>query len=207
MRGKAIEYYNRHKCFDFFDCSCLYVADPGLTATVRGTWFQGDKSFFAIEHVVNDIRKIGAEFDFSENKIILYGSSQGGFAALASGAFLTSARVFAECRKNDITKFNLREDVHSALESRYGSATIQNIPENLRYRLSLESIFSHRSYSPKATVIVKETDKHCIDIHLKPLQVATGDRLSINVLHGKHGLGGHSGADKELVVDLIKYMR
>lgn len=205
-----VEYYNRLSWSDSFPHSCLFVADPGLSAknpTVRGTWFQGGKDFFSAEKVAQDIREISAEFGFSEARTVLYGSSQGGFAALSIGAYLTGAVVLAECPQSNVRLFNMKEDTNRAAKVCYGVDNIADVPANFEPRLNVLDLYKTKQFIPRGRILVKDSDEHAVDVHIRPLQqIDTRNRIVVNVFEGELGLGGHAPLPREIIVDAINSM-
>lgn len=209
LRGassKEVEYYNRLTWSPFFGASCLYVADPCLAASrpeLRGSWFQGGKEFFAVEKVAQDIRAISGEFGFSEGHTVLYGSSQGGFTALALGAYLTGANILAECPQSDVRLFNLKEDTNRAAKFCYGANTIDEVSSDFDTRLNLTALYRSREFVPKSRILVKKSDTHAVDLHVRPLESATNGRTDVHIFDGALGEGGHSALPKEVIIDEI----
>lgn len=205
IASKMIESYHRLTWSPLFQSSCLFVADPGLSLheSVRGTWFQGGKDFFSIDRVAHDIRAISDEFGFSEKQTILYGSSQGGYVALALGAYLPGAKILAECPQTDIRLFDLKNDTNRAAKYCYGVDAIEDVPEEYEHRLNIAALYKKVGFTPKSRILVKETDTHCIDIHARPLEEATAGRAHVHIFDGPIGEGGHSALPKETVFDEI----
>lgn len=209
LRGptsKAVEYYNRLTWSPYFRASCLFVADPCLSASrpeLRGSWFQGSKDFFAIEKVAGDIRAISEEFGFSEAKTILYGSSQGGFASLGTGAYLTAATILSECPQSDVRLFNMKSDTNRAAKFCYGVEDIADVPPVYESRLNLIALFKSKEFTPRGKILVKVSDTHAIDLHIAPLQRASCGRIGVRVFEGADGEGGHTALPKEIIIDEI----
>ncbi|NUB11297.1 hypothetical protein GAY28_00435 [Azospirillum brasilense] len=205
--NKTPDIYNRLTWADNFSCSCLFVSDPGITETVRGSWFQGTQEFFAIESLADDLRTIAGQFGFDLKKTILYGSSQGGFVSLACASYLSEAIVLAECPQSDIRLFVQKEDTARAAMSCYGVKSFEETPEEFTYRLSLPDLFEKRGYIPRAKVIVKETDTHCTDVQLPKLIEYSQGRIVVDILTGPEGEGGHTGVSREIITDALNDMR
>ncbi|MGR0185139.1 hypothetical protein [Azospirillum aestuarii] len=206
-KNKIPDIYNRLSWADSFSCSCLFVSDPGITESVRGSWFQGTQEFFAIEALADDLRAIAGQFNFDLKKTILYGSSQGGFVSLACASYLSEVLVLAECPQSDIRLFVQKEDTARAAMSCYGVKSFEETPEEFAYRLSLPEIFKKRGYIPRAKVIVKETDIHCTNVQLPKLIEYSQGRIEVNVLTGSEGEGGHTGISREIITDTLNRMR
>ncbi|WP_285051544.1 hypothetical protein [Paracoccus sp. SSJ] len=151
-----------------------------------------------------DIRTISAEFGFSPGRTVLYGSSQGGFAALAVGSYLTASTVVAEAPQTDVRRSQMIDDTSRAAHFCYGVPTINDVPQAYDYRLKLHTLFAKRGYIPKGRILVKETDRWHIDEHIVPFkELDIDNRLSVRIFTGEDGKGGHSALRREVIVDII----
>ncbi|MDK8874841.1 hypothetical protein QPR87_19740 [Paracoccus sp. SSJ] len=153
--------------------------------------------------MANDIRAMSSDFNFSEARTVLYGSSQGGFAALALGTYLTAAKVLAECPQSDVRLFNLKTDTSRAAKFCYGVDSISAVPKTFDNRLSLMALYKSIGFAPRNRILVKQTDTHAVDFHVKPLKDAFSNRTDVHVFDGALGEGGHSALPKEIIVDEI----
>lgn len=203
-RGRTdIEHYNRLTWAELVNASCLFVADPGLTSEVRGTWFQGNSKVYSVEAVSRHVTTILQRFGIDQRDCTLYGSSQGGFAAMASGAFMPSARIVAEAPQTDVARFGGVDDVNSAARACYGVSTMAEVPKQFNVRLRLADLYKARGYTPRSTVLIKRSDLHHVDAHLHPLLEEIGDRRISVEMFDDLGEAGHTPLPKEIVIDRL----
>jgi hypothetical protein len=200
------DYFNRVKWASELDCSCLYVADPGLQlrANVRGTWYQGTTDFYASERVAHDVRNIAREFDFDLAKSVLTGSSQGGFGALAVGAYLPGTRVMAEMPQTNVLLYEAKAEVARMARVCYFAATPEQIPQEFRDRYDLATLFAARGHVPPGLIVVKDSDPHHLDVHARPLiEQAKSPALRLEVATGDLGGAGHTPLPQGFVLERI----
>lgn len=200
-----VDYFDRISWAAELGCSCLFVADPGLglDPELRGSWFQGGPAFYGIERLALDLRRIGAEFGFPEDRMLFYGSSQGGFAALALGAMLPGARVLAEAPQTDVRRYRARIEVNRMARACYGVQTAAAIPATLAWRLDLAALFA-RHPPARSHILVKDSDLHHLEDHIHPL-LAGGNwpAITLEILTGDPGGAGHTALPAGLVLPYL----
>jgi hypothetical protein len=203
------DYFNRIRWAADLDCSCLYVADPGLQLrpTVRGTWFQGTPEYFSAERIAEDITRISAEFGFKERETLMAGSSQGGFGALAVAAFMPKTRVVVEMPQTNVLAYESQVEVHRMARVCYFAKNATLIPPRYKERYDLATLFAARKHVPRGLVLVKDSDTHHLVEHAEPmLKAVANDRLSLEVITGDPGGPGHTPLPKEMVIERIADM-
>ncbi|MGE0698069.1 MAG: hypothetical protein AB7O57_03160 [Hyphomicrobiaceae bacterium] len=198
-----VMFYNRLTWESDFDCSCLYLADPALqfSSEVRGGWFQGRPEYFTVERMALDLSDIIKEFRFDPAKTLLYGSSQGGYGALAVGAHMGPVKVLAECPQTRLRYFNLVADINRMAKYCYDSKDGASIPEKYEVRVDLARLYAARKPTSIARIIVKDSDTHCIKVHTDPFMSAVGASANVTCRHipGDLGGAGHSPLPQEFV--------
>lgn len=201
----AVEFYNRLTWAHHVNASCLFVADPGLKSgsDVRGTWFQGNADVFAAESISRQILLILKRFGLSEENCVLYGSSQGGFASMAVGAFMPAATVLAECPQTDVARYVSVADVNRAAKACYGVETMDDAPEKFSSRIRLADLYKACGHIPRSTILLKRSDAHHIHDHLNPFLDEVGDeRVAVEMFEDFES-AGHTPLPKDLVVDRL----
>lgn len=200
-------FYNRITWVDDFEHSCLFVSDPTMLfdSSLRGGYYQGTDKWFGVEYCAEIISKIATMLNITENNVLLYGSSQGGFAALAIHAFLTRTKVLAESPQNDLSVLtSAKLDRINMLKSVYGTDSFDDLNNELRFRTCIVKLYSE--YTPSfrnINLIVKETDLIHINDHINPL-IKAYPEISFDIITGEMGLGGHSAINKAVIKDKVK---
>lgn len=205
--NKLTVFYNRITWVDSFEYSCLFISDPTMLfdSTLRGGYYQGTLDWFGVEYCAEIISKIATSLNIVEKNILLYGSSQGGFAALATHAYLTRTKVLAESPQNDLSILTSAvTDRLNMLKSVYGVESLNNLDDNFKARISIVELYNSRLNLVKnINLIVKQTDLIHLNDHIAPLTKAYPE-ISLDIIGGEMGLGGHSAIDKEIIKKKIK---
>lgn len=204
-----VVYYNRITWVDHLQCNCLFIADPTLLidSTLGGGYYQGSMDWFGVEYCADIILKVAVSLNITENDILLYGSSQGGFAALAIHAFMRKAIVLAESPQNDlsvITRPNSIVHRMNMLKSVYKKTSFDELNSEYKARVCISKLYE--SYTPLPTninIIVKETDTVHIDDHIKPL-TSIYPEIDVEIIKGSMGLGGHSAINRDIIISKAK---
>ena len=198
--------YNRITWVDLFLYNCLFIADPTMLyhPELRGGYYQGSKNWYGIEYCVDVILKIAAMLNIIEKNILLYGSSQGGFAALAAHAFMNKANVLAESPQSDLSVLtSAKADRLKMLKNVYHTDTFESLNSEFRARTNILKLYD--IYPPvlkNINVIVKETDLIHLSDHIYPLLLVYS-QLQLEVIKGEMGLGGHSAVDRSIIKNKV----
>jgi hypothetical protein len=207
--NQTLEYYDRINYSKDITVSALYVCDPGLQLrlTLRSSWYQGIPEFFAAERIAHDLRQIAAEFRFDEAKTVLTGWSEGGFGALAVASYLPKARVLVEAPQANLLSHEAKAEVVNMARVCYAADTAEAIPAKFRERLDLATLFKARKHVPPGRILVRDTDKHHLDVHAKPLIAAfPSSSLKLETLKIAAGTPGHVPMPPEAVVQRLHEM-
>lgn len=201
-KSKATQFYNMIAWRDALKASCLFVSDPGLTETIRGSWFQGTRQFFALDYLAEDIRQISKEFAFQESQTVLYGFSLGGFVALGLGAYLRQAKILAEGPQIDLRLINPRTIPirNAAAQACYDVPDMKSVPREFQHRLSLPELYAQLGYIPHGKIWANETDTHCVDVQLPALGALVKTHFDVTIYGGEIGKSGHAAAPKDLTI-------
>ncbi|TNH16622.1 hypothetical protein [Halomonas sp. BL6] len=101
-------YFPRGKWSNSLENLCvIYIADPydepPYSENFNGSWFiSPDLGISALPFVSMHIKKI---LKNHHGKVLVYGSSMGGFSALYLGAMLSSDGIYAECPQIDLRDY------------------------------------------------------------------------------------------------------
>jgi pimeloyl-ACP methyl ester carboxylesterase len=197
------------------DVSRLYAGDPRDTAGVddphfRGSWFQGLHGKDGFERTAEHIQAICADQKLDLRQTILYGSSMGGFAALAVGALLPGTRVLAEAPQVFLDRLGppLLEPALAMLRASYGVERFEDIPPDLAWRLHLPEILA-RTRLPRGLILCRESDLHHSRLHAQALHAAVPalkGRLRLKHYDDADGLRGHTALPRDVVCARLQRM-
>lgn len=172
----------------FFPGSVLCIADPtlGLHDDLALGWLLGDSQNCATEELACFITELAKSKGIPNSKIVIYGSSAGGFAALALASFIdgsiavainaqTDALLYSNTRQVDLTSkvcFSMPKD-----EAR----------QEFKDRLDMTVRWSKVS-SSRAIILQNILDDHHYDVHFKPFWQSLGGEPEVEGLSasGRH---------------------
>lgn len=201
-----LRFVNRLAWMDDYSCSCLFVTDPGLSnkPEIRGSWFQGSECSFAAERVAADISEIAKNYGCGVNKTILYGSSQGGFAAMAVAVFLPEVIVVAECPQIDVRQFTpLKNDVDQMAKHCYNVNDARNIDKKFTHRLDLSELYALHGAAPRGNIVLRASDKHHITVQLAHFRRRHPATLPEIIIDDSDNPQGHTAIDRKLIKEII----
>lgn len=178
-------YFNRWKWSNIFHSNIVAISDYTLTKdnSLQIGWYinNGEKNIF--QKIANIIKKIANELGYTEDTIVLYGSSAGGFAALKLSEYLPKAKCIAINPQTNIKKYyrSYYEKLISLIKEQHFSNEI--ISSNL-----------------KNAIIVQNTqDFFHYEKHFKPYTIENPD-ISYHLYSHPNG---HSAEPKEIIPLII----
>lgn len=147
----------------------LCIADPTLElhSKLRLGWFLGNKSNNAIEDLAKLVERFAAEKDIPNHKIVVYGSSAGGFAALALASYIKGSVAVAINAQTDILNYQIRREVALIRETCFDGMSEQEIRSEFADRVDMSSRWKDVD-SSKVLFVQNELDTHHYVKHFKP---------------------------------------
>lgn len=206
--SKAKVLYNRLTWVDQIPYSILFISDPTILndPTLRGGYYQGSKEWFGVKYCADVILKITKMLNIQDKDVLLYGSSQGGFASLAAHIYIRKAKILAESPQNDLsimTSSHSKADRMNMLRSVYQVSSFDQLSHDLMARNSIVKLYeTNAPLTANLNIIVKETDYIHINDHIKPL-ISNYPQISFEVVEGEMGSGGHTAIDKSIITSRI----
>lgn len=93
----------------------LSISDPALyTGKMHANWFlSNERNNDYITEISDFIEEISYKVNINKNKIILYGSSMGGFGALMIASKLKESFTIVEVPQIDLTKYSIKNAIKS----------------------------------------------------------------------------------------------
>lgn len=148
-----LPYFNRWSWAPQIPGSCLFVSDPTLyldAEKLRLGWYVGSDKHDWMNSTIQLVRKVAQLLGVDDSKIIFYGSSGGGFAALKAVGLLNNGVAIAINPQTDILKYN-KEPVNEFLSKSFHKVASE-IPDNIKRERF--SVFSGLARSKKAKFIL-----------------------------------------------------
>jgi len=93
--------------------SSMVIMDPTIYKLMQKNqdntyigWYQGDKERFVLENIVDIVKDFAQKLDVSNDDILFYGSSAGGFASLMSAAMIPNSKACVVNPQVDILEYH-----------------------------------------------------------------------------------------------------
>lgn len=195
QRSKAPDgvVFQRSSWLEDFESSVVQFADPTLVRHERLQigWGQYDESEMASDTYLKILELLRTTFGLATSVATLhYGSSAGGFQALALGAIDRGSSVLANNPQLDWARYNPMF-VKSLLRDVFGGKTVEQIKESQPWRVSLVEFFRHVNNVPDAEIMFNLASSGDLDDQLIPFlndssqlpEIGRTPRLKISVYH------------------------
>ncbi|MGE0310859.1 MAG: hypothetical protein AB7P21_04460 [Lautropia sp.] len=205
VRGKRIvpSFHRWSWAPQFSDADVLCVSDPTLRLDeeILGGWFQGTADDWVMPRVLRHIRHltIGGEY----REVVFCGSSLGGFAALQAGVLAPSVgftseecRVVSENPQVSLPRYMWGAHMAKLARVSYGVDSLDLVEPRHLGRLDVALLSEQCGHVPIGVVVVKESDAHHHQVHVKYLQQAlaerAAERLRVDVIPASLDASGHT---------------
>lgn len=127
----------------------------------------------ASEELSGFLRRFAESLGIPEDKIVIWGSSGGGFSALALASRLEKATAVAINAQTDIFEYEIARKIETVRTSCFGSRTIQQIREHFGSRVNMAQAWSNNR-SSRAILIQNTLDTHHYACHFTPFWETLG---------------------------------
>jgi acyl carrier protein len=153
--------------------SVLCINDPTLrlNPTLRLGWYLGDKDRDGVQGLLRIARNVAARLAIPAGRIIFYGSSGGGFAAIAAASRMRDGRAVAINPQLDITLYSATSVVRKAAAVFDKDADPPTLRRRYPLRWSARMAFRAARQVGKGTrlvIVQNEQDTHHYEEHYKP---------------------------------------
>lgn len=194
-----------------FPGSVLCIADPTLEANKNLSlgWLIGNKTNDATKELAYFIKKFAKQEKIPEERIVFYGSSAGGFAALALAAHVEGSVAVSINSQTEILMYENTHQVSLIKEICFETKSTEEISLKFRDRISMSNRWKSVKKS-KAFIVQNETDTHHYNEHFMPFIQSLGGIPQPGISYiGKHTAwlyqspGGHISETKEMAKNII----
>ncbi len=212
-QSSFLPYFNRWTWADKFPGSMLCVSDPTFNIApdkLRLSWYIGTEKHDWMNSLSCLVESVSKKLGIDTSKIIIYGSSGGGFASIRLASELSDATAIAINPQIDIRKYH-NKAVKNFIDLAFPSLSSSSLEQD-----SLDSRFSvfpglFRARKAKCIILQNVQDKFHYDIHYKSFcdvfQVSYNGEESLNKLiitKTYDTPDGHGPEPKEIVPWLIE---
>ncbi|MGH7183774.1 MAG: hypothetical protein ACREJN_17610 [Nitrospiraceae bacterium] len=153
----------------------LCVADPTLDLhdEVKLGWYLGTDEQDASEELSQFIRRFAKALGIPEDKIVIWGSSGGGFAALAVTSHIEKATAVAINAQTDIFAYEIARYVETVRGYCFRNQPAQHIQEHFGTRVNMAQAW-RRNRTSRVILIQNKLDTHHYACHFRPYWEALG---------------------------------
>ena len=198
-----------------FPGSVMCIADPTIEYDNRITlgWYLGDNGSFVADELTILIEAAARLRGVPNNKIVIWGSSGGGFAALVLASKIADATAVAINPQTNVELYEYRkkfEIIRDIFYSKYSDTELKHIASS---RFNTSSIWMNKKNNSRFFLIQNKMDLHHYEIHCKPFFRSLG----VTESDGISSLGdnfswiytddkGHIPETKDMVQLILKYI-
>ncbi|MDO6799745.1 hypothetical protein [Shimia thalassica] len=184
-----------------FPGHCLYISDPTLHLNdeMGLAWYAGTESYDPMVVIADRLKAIAGQIGLSTDRIVSYGSSGGGFAAIRLQSFLSDILAISINPQTCITKYKSRAVPHYfdvCFSGRSRKAMLEEFPSQINLMANADALTGDRIIYAQNTV-----DTHHLEDHFTPFCEAMGQSANHDPdSSGLHRIlfdneGGHKKAE------------
>jgi pimeloyl-ACP methyl ester carboxylesterase len=153
----------------------LCVADPTLELhdEMNLGWYIGTDEHDASEELSRFIRHFAEALGIPQSKIVIWGSSGGGFSALALASHIEKATAVAINAQTDIFAYELVRVVETVRRNCFGSKIEKQIKEQFGPRVNMGQAW-RSNRSSRVILIQNKLDTHHYACHFRPFWESLG---------------------------------
>lgn len=198
-----------------FPGSVLCIADPTLELSedLALGWLIGDKDDCATSELAEFILKLARHKGVPNEKIVIYGSSAGGFAALALAACIDGATAVAINTQTHALFYENKRQVALVRRHCFNDLSQEQIIRDFPDRVNMELRWKNVKHS-RAFLVQNETDTHHYEVHFLPFWKSLGGIATAGIREaGQHKAwlyhqeGGHIPESMEMAQKIISMLK
>lgn len=136
-QDKPLPYFNRWQWTDVFPGTMMCISDPMLflNPNLIAGWYIGPYGYDWINSMAKLVLSYSNMLNIPPSRIIIYGSSVGGFAALKLASEIRNSFAIAINCQTNILQHN-PQYVQNLLETAYPNYNVNNLPKEIRQKFS-----------------------------------------------------------------------
>lgn len=171
-----------------FPGHAICIADPTLELgeEMRLGWCLGKKADDATDQLVAFITRFAEAKGIANERITIWGSSAGGFAALAVASRIPGSTAVAINAQTDALSYHMAKQVALVQKFCFDDDTEEQIRAQYAPRVDMRVQWAQFNQS-RAILIQNELDVHHYDVHFKPFWASLGGAVQ----HGISSTGIH----------------
>mgnify|MGYP000846258530 CR=1 FL=1 len=187
---------------DYSDQNVLFFSDPSLHhAKIPGCWFISKNHDYP--HYLSEIIRTFSSLRGIE-KIVIYGSSMGGFGALMIASELENSVAIAEIPQIDLRHYHIASAISEIESNILAGQTIGEFSKNYPERISIIERFKYTGSIPNFKIITNKSDPeyraHCNLLTSDELPLPPNKVGELVVIPGDLG---HKPVDRNIIFSEI----
>lgn len=146
--------------YQFKDQHVISLSDPAIYKTdLHASWFlSSNKDIDYINNMAIFIRSLAEKFNIPENKIILYGSSMGGFGALMIASKLSGALAIAEVPQINLMYYPIKKSLEKIEHAVLNGQSFYDFSLSFSERVNIIERFKFEKFIPPFRLITNMAD-------------------------------------------------
>ena len=153
----------------------LCIADPTLELQddMKLGWFFGTDKYDATDELCTFIRRFAETLGIAEDKIVFWGSSGGGFAALALSSRIEGSTAVAINAQTNALAYNIVKTVETVRDRCFDGRPAADIQEMFGHRVNMSQAWE-KNRNSRAILVQNKLDTHHYNCHFQPFWTALG---------------------------------
>lgn len=153
----------------------LCIADPTLELhdDMKLGWYLGTDKHDAINELCSFIRRFADSLGIPEEKIVFWGSSGGGFAALALASRIEGSTAVAINAQTDVLSYQFARDVEAVRNLCFEGRSAVDIQQMFGHRVNMGQAWVNNRNS-RVILVQNKLDTHHYNCHYQPFWAALG---------------------------------
>jgi hypothetical protein len=187
----------------------ISLSDPSLyESTLHANWFQSKSGQDYFQLTAEFIKNLAENLDIKTDKILLYGSSMGGFSALMAGAHIPESLVIAEVPQIDLRRYYISSSLRQIEEAHFNNIPIEDYYRAKKSQINVLDRFVEQKCAPSIQIITNDADPACSE-HLSFIADIKKIRSSLKVVGDisvtcKAAPTGHKPLPTPIAINIIK---
>lgn len=190
----------------------LCIADPTLELhdDMRLGWYFGTDKHDATDELCSFIRRFAEILGIPEEKIVFWGSSGGGFAALALASRIEGSTAVAINAQTDALSYQFARDVGMVRDLCFDGRSAVGIQQMFGHRVNMGQAWVNNRNS-RAILVQNKLDTHHYNCHYQPFWSALGGNSEGGrSADGRHyawlyeDTRGHGSESEQMVPEILR---
>jgi hypothetical protein len=204
-------FFDRWSWYKYFDENYLVISDPTHydDKNVQIGWYVGTNDTWYLEVISNIVRKIAVNRNVSNNNIMFYGTSGGGFASVGLSTLIRDSKVLVNNAQFFVMNYRswAVNKLFSLLYQYYPSSNRDEIYKKIKHRLNHIELFKKMKYVPNIHYYVNANSEMDINNQCIPFlkEITNLDYFKGDYdIHLYHNNQGHLPLGKDESIELIR---